>query len=487
MDALTLEKLKQNVREVIVSSIDEAVTQLLEALPANRPKHRQLVMLRGRHHSWIEYKTNNTLDLDKLLILENELRQDVLLFTDTLTLSDFMAAPAGRPELKPGHLLYQIPDKMKLRERHACRVRIAHRLNQLLENLDPTVHHEIEMVPVAEVMEVEIIDPSAENEPAFNILLVSDGEQFVDEYSFTEWVFYVRPLREGPQELLLKVSVLITVNDRERTKNLVFTRSIEVGAEAEATPPIRRVEAARSAPKNGGGNWTAHLDQQLGESPIQGRINTKGPGSGSNPPVAPIETPRVPTKRGSAPWMKIAAAVVFLVVATFLIFPPSRDQKDPVGPVDGPTEDFAISTRRESGEVITGPRWQAMRTELLRRYETDPSQELVITGNYFPNEAAPAGYDDMGKFRAEQIKKLLIKDIPEAKITTESRLKNRKIPGKQESVEAGSFQWRATPVTPPERDLRREDIRKTPERIDAPKRIIVPRDTASIRRINSRN
>lgn len=480
MEAAALEEVKQNVREAIVTSMDDGIARLREVLPANRPKHRQLLLLRGRLNGLVEYRVNNTLAPDKILVLENELRQDILLFTEHLTLTDFAEAPAGRPELKPGHLLYQIPDRMKVRERHACRVRIAHRLSQLLKDLDPTVHHEIEDIPVAEVMEVEIIDPSDRNDPAFNVLLVSDGEQFIDEYSYTEWVFYVRPLKPGPQELVLKVSVLITVGGKERTKNLVFTRSIEVGAEAETAPPLRRVEPA--APSSGG------VLEELGElddhypPPIQGRFSPKEP-RGSAPVVMPAPAPpprgaNAP-RRDSGPWLKIAAAVVFLVVATFLLIPTGKDisRIDPVTPADG-NVDQIIVTRLNTNEVTRGQQWEGTRERLLKSYRENPDQQLVITGHYYPDEPAPPGYENMGELRAEKIRALLEADIPRDKMETRTILKDKSSLTGDKLPEAGSFQWR----NPEEVRDRRDDRMKFPSRSTSPQRLVVPKDTASTRR-----
>ncbi|MTB50962.1 hypothetical protein [Lewinella sp. W8] len=483
MDATALENLKQNVREATVTSLDEGLSRLLAALPADRPKHRQLLVLRGRYHNLVGYKTNNTLAVDQLLVLENELRQDILLFTDHLSLSDFAAAPAGRPELRPGHLLYQIPDKMKVRERYACRVRIAHRLSQLLENLDPAIHHEIEAVPVAEVMEVEIIDPSAADDPAFDILLVSDGEQLVDEYSYTEWVFYVRPLRTGAQELILKVSVLITVNEKERTKNLVFTRSIEVGAESASITPLRRVQTTPPGAGAGEEIWEEEGDYEP-IPPIMGRVDTKAPGR--VPPPRPVPAPAptaTPPRRSSRPWLKIAGALLFLIVATFLLLPNENWKNNPVTPGDV-SSSYPVSTRLQSTEVQTGQQWQSVREDLLRQYRENPEQQLIIYGNYFATESAPAGYENMGQYRAEKIKDLLIKDIPEDKITTSAQLQRGKVPEKQESLRAGSFRWSTRSVKPVDADPNREGIRIVPQL--EPERRVIPKDTLSIRRTPSR-
>ncbi|MEM7575108.1 MAG: hypothetical protein AAF433_19540, partial [Bacteroidota bacterium] len=156
--------------------------------------------------------------------------------------------PPPPPTYKEGHLLYQIPSKMQLQQRYQCQVRIAQQLDQLLKNLKVTKDLKTEQIPVAEVMEVEIIDPNAGSNPSFDVLLVSDAEQHVDEYSYTEWLFLVRPLKTGAHDLFIKVSVIIKVDGRTLPKNVVLNRQIEVFTEVivETEPPLLRIEKAVS-------------------------------------------------------------------------------------------------------------------------------------------------------------------------------------------------------------------------------------------------
>ncbi|MBC6994007.1 hypothetical protein QWY85_08415 [Neolewinella lacunae] len=242
-----LEELKETLRTAVAeAATDEALELLRTALPPERPKHQQVILLASRYADLLQYQIGNTLDPLRIDVLRQELRQDILAFVTHLALVDFSPQAPGRPELKPGHLLYKVPPRMQVRQAHECLVRVAHQLSQVLSGIALDDSVSLEEIPVAQVMEVEIIDPCLDGVRQFDILLLSDGEQIVDEYSYTEWVFHVRPLVEGRHELVLKISVLLTVAGKERTKNLILRRPIEVRADAEPGPatPLQRVNTA---------------------------------------------------------------------------------------------------------------------------------------------------------------------------------------------------------------------------------------------------
>ncbi|MEM1359055.1 MAG: hypothetical protein AAGF89_12690 [Bacteroidota bacterium] len=317
---------------------DQALATLLAAIPSSRPKHHQVLLLASRMADIYKYEVGNTLAHDKIEVLRNDLRSDILLFTDRLSLVDFSEAAPPRPELKPGHLLYKVPPKMQVRTPEECLVRVAHQLGQLLDGLevDESVH--LEEIPVAEVMEVEIIDPSPGGDAVFDILLLSDGEQLVDAYSYTEWVFQVRPLRLGQHQLILKISVLITVNGKERTKNIILRRAIEVSAEEQVFQevPLKRLEyaeAERSTPPestNGGSTMSdlresaKTLDRDNLGKVVGGKRRRKPAIKSSLPPPQPAAEPAMkspareatlPSKRKSRmSWMSVAATVLLLVL-----------------------------------------------------------------------------------------------------------------------------------------------------------------------------
>ncbi|MEM9261277.1 MAG: hypothetical protein AAGA62_16675, partial [Bacteroidota bacterium] len=361
---------------------DQALATLLAAIPSSRPKHNQVLLLASRMADIYKYEVGNTLVHDKIEILRNDLRSDILLFTDRLSLVDFSEAAPSRPELRPGHLLYKVPHTMQLRRSEECLVRVAHKLNQLLQGLeiDDSVH--LEEIPVAEVMEVEIIDPNTGEDAAFDVLLLSDGEQLVDAYSYTEWVFQVRPLRLGQHQLILKISVLITVKGKERTKNIILRRAIEVTAEAQVLKevPLMRLDYAAvsgTSPKvHESSDKPTESNQEddfsgseaAAEAPILGstqldRALTEKPkrtpkGGGQTPPPAPPPPQRpaaepamkpparevaLPGKRKSRrSWMSMAATILLLVLGGWWVINLSS------------SPDRTTETNPGSGEVDPG-------------------------------------------------------------------------------------------------------------------------------------
>ena len=306
-----LTELQDRVRKAVPVSATKALKLLLEALPEGRAKYNQVLVLVGRDNNIIGHEIGNTLAPDLLAILRNELRKDLLVFTDHLTPADFGPKPANRPELRPGHLLYKVPPVMKLREAHTCIIRIAHQLNQVLEGITMDESVGLEQVSVSEVMEIEIIDPSGKDDPAFDIVLLSDGEQFVDEYSATEWVFNVRPLRAGSHQLALKVSVLITVNGKERTKNIIHQRAINVRAEAvtEETAFVRPAQTM-NPPVMESADTPPPVPYPVDVEPME-----PAGGGAPAPPIAPASAPR---KRSSMRrYLSAATTVLLLAVASF--------------------------------------------------------------------------------------------------------------------------------------------------------------------------
>lgn len=97
-----LEALQAKVREVIIDSTDDALALLVEALPTGRAKHNQVVLLISRANDVAKHDIGNTLPTHLLDVLRNELRSDVLTFTDYLTLADFGPEASARPAMSDG-------------------------------------------------------------------------------------------------------------------------------------------------------------------------------------------------------------------------------------------------------------------------------------------------------------------------------------------------------------------------------------------------
>lgn len=144
------------------------------------------------------------------------------------------SAPPPAPSQKPkeeGAILYRIPHRMQLEEESRCVVRLAFDEKTVKKDLEDAEDIVVKSVRVEEVMEVELLDPNEEN--TFRIRPITDQEQLVEADSYTEWIFKVKPLREGTFPLLLKISVILFINGKDRKKNIVLEEMVEV-----ATVPV---------------------------------------------------------------------------------------------------------------------------------------------------------------------------------------------------------------------------------------------------------
>jgi hypothetical protein len=317
--------LQTNIREAIMdANPDQALALLEDALPANRAKHNQVVLLKSRQSDIVQHTVNNTLSETQLEVMRNNLTSDILLFIDHLIVPDFLQQPAQRPGLKPGHLLYQVPAIMVLQNTYDCLVRVAEELSQVMEGIAEEEDIVVEDIGLSEVMEVEILDAGGTSNPAFDIMLLSDGEQVVDAYSYTEWVFNVRPIREGQHQLILKISVLLTIKGKERTKNVILRRPISVAAKViKDAPPaqLRRVVALQDE-KTAVPLAEETVDTGQFEPPMPPLIMVKELGSKAEaavpkttPTKPPTRRPEIRRKSKRSSFTSLAATLLFLVFA----------------------------------------------------------------------------------------------------------------------------------------------------------------------------
>ena len=159
-----------------------------------------------------------------------------------------------------GHILYQIPAIMQLLEEASCRIRISLEEQILKEGLDSEEGVSIQSIRVAEVMQVHLIDPG--EEPSFQIRTFSEAEQWIDEGAFTEWMFYVKPMREGTHNLLLKVAVIELVRGKERKREIVLEETIKVEAKLDKSV-VAETGWSRAESLNVHGNWQYPISETL--------------------------------------------------------------------------------------------------------------------------------------------------------------------------------------------------------------------------------
>jgi hypothetical protein len=216
----------------------------------------------------------------------------------------------GEIAVKQGTILYDVPNKMQLLQEVKCVVRIA--FDEVMAKLDykMTQDTELKTMRVSNVMNVELFDASQQ---AFEIRTVNARQQFIDRDYFTQWLFYVKPLKEGNYTLLLKVTLIEEINGQERPREIVLEETVSIVANLPK-PEASRVRAVaekimmgpagqaqpnhgpvQPSPKNGGKNTNGSFNP----NPIETVPRNK---ELENPPIAQ-PAPLVITKPNNRLWL----------------------------------------------------------------------------------------------------------------------------------------------------------------------------------------
>ncbi len=225
----SLKELKTLIKETLTEEgLGPALKQLKATLPENSKAYDEAVLLEAALKEANLKMARGSIGQTELDVLYNSLRARLMTLLDSLDERDLEAAHTGKKS-KQGSLLYQIPHKMELEQEARCRVRIAYDEAILLEDIELTSDTRIKEVRIAEVMEVELIDPT--EVPAFSIRTFNRQEQFLEKEEYTEWIFFVKPLREGRFPLLLRVSIIEMVGEKERVRDIVLEETVVIVAE----------------------------------------------------------------------------------------------------------------------------------------------------------------------------------------------------------------------------------------------------------------
>ena len=134
---------------------------------------------------------------------------------------------------QPGIFLYQVPDKMVQRHPHRCVFRIANEeLREYIEKDLKKQDIETEAIRLGKVMKVTLLENTVR--PMLHILPLSEAEQFLVDDDYTEWLFDVTPTYWGLTSLILRASIVETIDDgREKSRDvLVLNKEIIVETSA---------------------------------------------------------------------------------------------------------------------------------------------------------------------------------------------------------------------------------------------------------------
>ncbi|MFN4081527.1 MAG: hypothetical protein ACK4NS_11560 [Saprospiraceae bacterium] len=239
MDAAQLNDLIRHIRDLVAEGeLESALRVLRDALPENVAKYDLAFSLLMRYNMALRERIRGALSFDESELAMGRISSALLELVGGLEPRDFEAAENAS---RSGHILYKIPREMLLQQEHRCIVRLAFEQTTLIKNIELS-GAVIQSIRIAEVMEVEILDPGEKS--AFHIRPLNSAEQFVEKGDFSEWIFMVRPLIAGEWPLMLRVKVIELINGRERQKEIVLEETIAVNADPISIAPPTEFKAS---------------------------------------------------------------------------------------------------------------------------------------------------------------------------------------------------------------------------------------------------
>ncbi len=232
-----LEEIKKNLKTYVGEGIEAALQYLESVLDHNALLYNDFIQIKSRYNSLQRQLLLGTLDNSEFGLERNKISQSLLLLADDISEKDLLpeeSSASKKEEDKRGELLYHVPETMQVGHEEKCTVRIAFEVEHLKRDWQETSNEVIKSIRISETMAVVLLNVD-ENDPPFAIRSFSETVQFVDKDDFTEWIFYVKPLRIGSFPLVLKVSVLEMINNNEYKQDIVLEEKIVVIT--EEVPP----------------------------------------------------------------------------------------------------------------------------------------------------------------------------------------------------------------------------------------------------------
>ncbi|MEM8899263.1 MAG: hypothetical protein AAGC85_14215 [Bacteroidota bacterium] len=255
-----LSNIQNQLKQILAKDTKEAIRLLRAQLSEESNRWNELILLERRYQDASLDRLRGIIEDEELQIRFNQITFGLLELVDMLGVDDLKAPKSLSTNKGSGHILYQIPAVMQLMEESSCRIRISFDKETLKEDLESEEGVNIQSIRVAEVMQVHLIDPG--ETPAFQIRTFSEAEQWIDEGAFTEWVFYVKPVKEGTHNLLLKVAVIELVRGKERKREIVLEETIRVEAKLDKSV-VAEVGWSRGESLNVHGNWQYPISETL--------------------------------------------------------------------------------------------------------------------------------------------------------------------------------------------------------------------------------
>ncbi|MCK6692964.1 MAG: hypothetical protein L6Q97_12765 [Thermoanaerobaculia bacterium] len=291
-----LETIVAGFKSQIGEGIEPALKFLEQHLNPESPRFDDFIQIKSRYNSLQRELLLGTIDQNTYNQWRNSLSQALLLFSGELTEDDLRAdVKEDDPrEDKRGDILYYIPDRMLLNREEKCAVRLAWMQETILRDWTAREEDVRKEIRMADIMAVELLNLDERN--PFQIRALSEAVQFVDNDDYTEWVFYVKPLMEGEFALVLRVSVIEIIREKEYRKDIVLEERVQVQTQ----------EMPQQVPSS---FKPAHASLTLGNAAPESRSNTS-PSAAAAAPSARQAGSDQPTAKAQQSVVKTAGQSV---------------------------------------------------------------------------------------------------------------------------------------------------------------------------------
>lgn len=319
----TLVEIQKELRDILPEGIDLAIQAIKTVLPSGTDKYNDLILIESRYREVNHRLLQGLLSNEDAQTEFNKIRKDLLDFINSLTESQLgkkdAAKQEGPPDIYNGEVFYRIPDQMVLHEETKCIIRVAFDRQVLMEGIEVQQEDVVKDIRISDVMGVELLDPDPTN--AFAIRSFSETVQFVDRDLSTEWLFYVKPLKEGTHPLILKISVIEIKEGIERKRTVVLEEQVEI-----FTQPVPEKGEPAGFVSAGYTLNMANAQQPASDEKDKGTVPPPQPGGGGvRPPVSPViePSPLSPAPRSPFPLKRIIgalSALLVLIVASFALY-----------------------------------------------------------------------------------------------------------------------------------------------------------------------
>ena len=205
-------------------------------LPENCPKYDLLILLERRYDKIVEDQVKGILSYERENEELNKTRESILGYLNGLKESDFCESTAEEePDLRIGKTMYRIPQKMQVNQEVECHIWIAFDLETILKEVQQEAGDDLRDIRISNVMSVELF--CHKKGEAFEITTYNEPEQIIEKGLSTEWIFYVKPLKEGKFPLILRIAVIETVNGEKVHKTKVLREIVQIISETPEVAP----------------------------------------------------------------------------------------------------------------------------------------------------------------------------------------------------------------------------------------------------------